>query len=59
MALDVFLSSHASQFGLHQKRQQGDAYNADRFVDPKGFRAEVDELEARFRKQLAAERQQQ
>jgi metallo-beta-lactamase class B len=57
MALDVFLSSHASQFGLHQKRKPGDAYNADRFVDPKGFRAAVDELEANFQKQLAAERQ--
>lgn len=59
MELDVFLSSHASQFGLHQKRRPGDAYNADRFVDPKGFRAAVDQLEASFRKQLAAERRQQ
>ena len=59
MELDVFLSSHASQFGLHQKRKQGDAYNADRFVDPTGFRAAVDELEASFRKQLAAEQRQQ
>lgn len=56
MKLDVFLSSHASQFGLHQKRKPGDAYNPDRFVDPKGFRAAVDELEGTFRKQLAAER---
>jgi metallo-beta-lactamase class B len=58
MAIDVFLSSHASQFGLHRKRKPGDAYNPDRFVDPKGLRAAVDELEANFRKQLAAERQQ-
>ena len=57
MTLDVFLSSHASQFGLHQKRKPGDAYNPDRFVDPNGFRAAVDELEANFRKQLAAERE--
>lgn len=59
MVLDVFLSSHASQFGSHQKRKPGDAYAAERFVDPKGFRAAVDELEATFRKQLAAERQPQ
>ena len=57
MVLDVFLSSHASQFGLHKKRKPGDAYNPDRFVDPKGLRAAVDELEAAFRKQLASERQ--
>ena len=57
MVLDVFLSSHASQFGLHRKRKPGDAYNPDRFVDPKGLRAAVDELEANFRKQLASERQ--
>ena len=57
MALDVFLSSHASQFGLHQKREAGDAYNADRFVDPKGFHEAVGELEAIFRKQLATERE--
>ena len=56
LTLDVFLSSHASQFDLHRKRKPGDAYDPDRFVDPKGFRAAVDELEAGFRKQLAAER---
>ncbi len=59
LVLDVFLSSHASQFGLHQKRKPGDAHNADRFVDLEGFRAAVDELEANFRKQLATERQRQ
>ena len=41
LALDVFLSSHASQFGLHQKRKPGDAYNPDRFVDPKGLRIQT------------------
>lgn len=55
LVLDVFLASHASQFGMHQKRKPGDPYDANRFVDPKGFRAAVDELEANFKKQLAAE----
>jgi metallo-beta-lactamase class B len=58
MVLDVFLASHASQFGMHRKRRPGDAYDPDRFVDPKGFRAAVDELEAAFKKQLATERRQ-
>jgi len=56
LVLDVFLASHASQFGMHQKRKPGDPYDANRFVDAKGFRAAVDELEATFRKQLATER---
>ena len=57
LALDVFLASHASQFGMHRKRQAGAAYDANRFVDPQGFREAVDALEAMFRQQLAKERQ--
>ena len=45
MKIDVFLSSHASQFGMHDKYKPGDAYNPDRFVDPKGFLAAVQSLE--------------
>lgn len=58
LTLDVFLASHASQFGMHQKRKAGDAYDAGRFVDPKGFRTAVEALEAAFKKQLAAEQRQ-
>jgi metallo-beta-lactamase class B len=56
MAIDVFLASHASQFKLHEKYQPGDAFNPNRFVDPKGFKAAVDELEKTYRDQLARER---
>jgi metallo-beta-lactamase class B len=55
MTLDVFLASHASQFGMHRKRKAGDADDPGRFVDPKGFRTAVEELEATFKKQLASE----
>ena len=55
LRLDVFLSSHARQFGMHDKHKPGDAYNPDRFVDPQGFRAAVEGLDAAFRKQLASE----
>jgi metallo-beta-lactamase class B len=58
LTLDVFLASHASQFGMHQKRKAGDAYDASRFVDPKGFRTAVEALEAAFKKQLASEKRQ-
>jgi metallo-beta-lactamase class B len=56
MQFDIFLSSHASQFRMHEKHKPGDAYNPERFVDPRGFRAAVEDLEATYRKQLASER---
>jgi metallo-beta-lactamase class B len=56
MAIDVFLASHASQFKLHEKYKPGDPSNPDRFVDPQGFKAAVEELEKAYRDQLARER---
>ncbi|HUB77181.1 MAG TPA: subclass B3 metallo-beta-lactamase [Bryobacteraceae bacterium] len=53
---DIFLASHAGQFGLHRKYQPGDPYDPKRFVDPAGYRAAVDALEAAFQAQLAKER---
>ena len=56
MKIDVWLGSHAAQFKLHEKYKPGDAYNPDRFVDPKGFREAVDRLEKIYVDQLASER---
>jgi len=56
MPIDIWLASHASQFKLHEKYKPGDPYNPDRFVDPKGFKAAVEELEKTYREQLAKER---
>jgi metallo-beta-lactamase class B len=56
MQIDVFLASHASQFKLHEKYKPGDAFNAERFVDPQGFKAAVEELEKTYRDQLTRER---
>ena len=56
LEIDVFLSSHAGQFGLHDKYRPGDPYDPNRFVDPQGYRAAVERLEARYREQLASER---
>jgi metallo-beta-lactamase class B len=53
---EIFLSSHASQFDLHRKYQPGDTYQPLRFVDPAGFRAAVDQLEAAFHEQVTRER---
>ena len=54
--IDVWLASHAAQFGLHDKYKPGDAYNPERFVDPKGYHAAVEKLEKTYQDQLAAER---
>jgi metallo-beta-lactamase class B len=56
---EIFLASHASQFGLHRKYQPGDVYQPIRFIDPAGYRAAVDSLQAAFEAQLARERKGQ
>jgi metallo-beta-lactamase class B len=56
MQIDIWLASHVAQFKLHEKYKPGDAFNPDRFVDPQGFKASVEELEKKYRDQLAKER---
>lgn len=56
MTIDVFLSSHASQFQMHQKYKPGDAYDPERFVDPKGFIEAVTRLEKAYQDQVLKER---
>lgn len=57
LSIDVFLSSHAGQFRLHEKYKPGDVYNPNRFVDPAGFRAAVERTEKNYLDQLQKERQ--
>jgi len=56
MKIDVWLASHAAQFGLHDKYKPGDPYNPERFVDPQGYLAAVQKLEKVYLEQLAKER---
>jgi metallo-beta-lactamase class B len=56
LPVDVFLASHAAQFGLHEKYKPGDPYDPNRFVDPQGYRAAVERLETLYREQLGRER---
>jgi metallo-beta-lactamase class B len=56
LACDVFLSSHASQYGLHRKYTPGAAYDPQRFVDPGGYRRAVEGAENAYLRQLAKER---
>jgi len=55
MQIDIWLASHAAQFKMHDKHKPGDRYNPERFVDPKGFKAEVARLEKIYRDHLAQE----
>jgi metallo-beta-lactamase class B len=56
LPIDIWLASHASQFKLHEKYTPGDSYDPDRFVDPRGFKASVEQLEKTYLEQLARER---
>ena len=53
--IDVWVASHGGQYNLHDKYEPGQRYHPDTFLDPEGFRAEVERLERLYREQLAAE----
>jgi metallo-beta-lactamase class B len=53
---DIFLSSHASQYRLHDKWKPGQAYNPDTFVDPEGYKAAVNSSETAYQEWLAKEK---
>jgi len=49
---DIWLSSHASQFGLNDKRKPGDGYHPETFIDPDGYRSAIDHLKEEYLKRL-------
>jgi metallo-beta-lactamase class B len=53
---DIFLSSHASQYRLHEKWKPGQSYSPEAFVDPAGYKAAVDSAEAAYHAWLAKEK---
>ena len=54
---DVWVSSHAGHFNLHQKYNPGDAYDPKRFVDPDGYQAKIQFYEKLLRGQLQKEQE--
>lgn len=54
---DVFLTSHASQFGLFAKYHPGQAYNPDRFLDHGIYMRVIDREERAFQEQLEEEQE--
>ncbi|MDB5088528.1 MAG: bla [Mucilaginibacter sp.] len=52
LSFDIWLASHASQFGLHSKHKPGDGYNPAAFIDRKGYDAELNDLQDQFFKKV-------
>lgn len=55
LAPEIWVSSHASQFDLHDKYSPGDSYDPTRFVDPDGYRAKIESYERRYLARLQEE----
>lgn len=48
ISFDIWLAAHASQFGLHEKHQPGEAYNPAAFIDQAGYDAELNDLQKQY-----------
>jgi len=56
LQFDLWLSSHASQFGLHTRRKPGDPYRPEIFGDRKAYDAEVAALQKAYDNRVKAEK---
>ena len=52
LSFDIWVASHASQFNLHQKHHEGDAYNPEAFIDRKGYDAVLADLEKDYDRKI-------
>ncbi|MCB1121287.1 MAG: subclass B3 metallo-beta-lactamase [Verrucomicrobiae bacterium] len=59
MHVDVWVAAHGGQYDQHEKYQPGQPYSPDTFLDPDGFKAEVERLEKIYLEQLAEEKSTQ
>jgi metallo-beta-lactamase class B len=55
LQFDLWVASHASQFGLHEKRKAGDAYNPEVFNDRPGYEATINTIKREYDKRLKEE----
>ena len=53
---DLWVASHASQFGLHEKRKPGDPYYPEAFSDKAGYDSSINTIKREFDKRLKEER---
>jgi metallo-beta-lactamase class B len=54
LKFDLWLSSHASQFSLHEKHKPGDHYNPEAFNDRAGYDAALNVLEKVYLERLGS-----
>ena len=54
--VDVWVSAHGRQYGLHDKYEPGQEYDPETFVDPGGYLAAVERHESLYLAQMAEER---
>ncbi|MBO9635591.1 MAG: subclass B3 metallo-beta-lactamase [Chitinophagaceae bacterium] len=52
LQFDLWVASHASQFGLHSKHKPGDAYDPQAFADRQGYDDELRELQESYDKKM-------
>lgn len=55
---DVWVASHASQFDLHKKRKEGDAYNPKLFMDKENYFRRLKDLEDDYLDKIKEESQE-
>ncbi len=52
LKFDLWVASHASQFQLHEKHQEGDSYHPEAFADQSGFEASVNTIKLEYNKRI-------
>jgi metallo-beta-lactamase class B len=58
LAPDVWVSSHAHHFGLHNKYKAGSPYDPMRFFDPQGYLAAVERNEKEYLEKVEQDRKE-
>jgi metallo-beta-lactamase class B len=56
LSFDIWLSSHASQFGLHKKHQPGAAYDPAVFMERAGYDAALSDFQNQYDKKIAEQK---
>lgn len=56
LSFDIWLASHASQFGLQSKHKPGSSYNPAAFMDRKGYDEKLKECQEAYSKKVNGDR---
>ncbi|HEY5327029.1 MAG TPA: subclass B3 metallo-beta-lactamase [Mucilaginibacter sp.] len=52
LQFDIWLASHARQFGMHEKHKPGDSYSPEAFIAQRDYIAELSDLQKEYLKKL-------